>query len=93
MQTVNITWMQYGHSKDQCLCVESFTYTHTAVSPVFDFDSIGYDSESYSTWTESVLVLSSSSYFYGMLTYIMSVDGPALTFGSIWSPTHCKRLV
>ncbi len=49
--------MQYDSGvEDMCLCVESFTYTHEATSPVFAY-GLGYDSTNYSTWAESELVL------------------------------------
>ena len=55
-QTVDIASLQYNisaESDDLCLCVESFTYGHPATSPVFDYKELSYDSEEYSTWTES----------------------------------------
>ena len=48
--------MQYdidSESSNLCFCVESFTYTHTATSPAFEYKEIPYDSDQYSTWTES----------------------------------------
>lgn len=41
--------------KDSCLCVESYTYQHKAVSPAFEIDD--YASTEYSTWAESRSVL------------------------------------
>ena len=50
MQTKNTTAMQW-ESEDKCLCIESYTYQHRALSPAFDLKE--YDSTEFSTWTES----------------------------------------
>lgn len=65
--------------KDKCLCIESFTYSHSATSPAFDFSFIGYHSSNYSTWAESEWV----SWQYHMLgevcdfcfSYMIPVQG------------------
>ena len=63
--------MQYhngGSAKeDICLCLESFTYTHQATSPVFAY-GLGYDNTNYSTWAESELVMSYYRYTYLVFT-------------------------
>jgi hypothetical protein len=55
MQTKNITVMQWQSvHENECLCIESYTYQHTAESPAFDRGE--YNSKEYSTWAESRLV-------------------------------------
>lgn len=54
-QTKNTTVMQWqSTSEKECLCIESYTYQHTAESPAFDRGE--YNSKEYSTWAESRLV-------------------------------------
>ncbi len=73
-----------------CLCLESFTYTHQATSPVFAY-GLGYDSTNYSTWAESELVHCIYTYTAITVDYLsVSSHTPSR---SVCFPLHVRRYV